>query len=60
MRKKQIKILSNDDLLKLLAWYLDHHFEKTFYHGNDKQQATWAIVELQSRLNNNRSLNANK
>ena len=52
MTKKQIKFLCNDELLKVLAYYLDEHFENTDYAGNDKQQAKWAIVEIQSRLNN--------
>jgi hypothetical protein len=52
MNKKQITIISNDELLRVLAYYLDEHFNSTDYAGNDKQQAKWAIVEIQSRLNN--------
>lgn len=52
MIKKQIKVISNDELLRILAYYLDEHFINTDYAGNDKQQAKWAIVEIQSRLNN--------
>ena len=52
MNKKQIKIISNDELLRVLAYYLDEHFNSTDYAGNDKQQAKWVIVEIQSRLNN--------
>jgi hypothetical protein len=52
MNKKQIKVISNDELLRVLAYYLDEHFNSTDYTGNDKQQAKWVIVEIQSRLNN--------
>jgi hypothetical protein len=52
MNKKQITIISNDELLRVLAYYLDEHFNSTDYAGNDKQQAKWAIVEIQNRLNN--------
>ncbi len=52
MNKKQIKVISNDELLRILAYYLDEHFNNTNYASNDKQQAKWAIVEIQSRLNN--------
>ncbi len=52
MNKKQIKVISTDELLRILACYLDEHFNNTNYAGNDKQQAKWAIVEIQSRLNN--------
>jgi len=52
MNKKQITVLCNDELLKILAYYLDEHFNNTDYAGNDKQQAKWVILEIQSRLNN--------
>jgi hypothetical protein len=52
MIKKQIKVISNDELLRIVAYYLDEHFNNNYYAGNDKQQAKWAIVEIQSRLNN--------
>ena len=52
MIKKQIKVISNDELLRIVAYYLDEHFINNDYAGNDKQQAKWAIVEIQSRLNN--------
>jgi hypothetical protein len=52
MNKKQITVLCNDELLKILAYYLDEHFNNTDYAGNDKQQAKWVIVEIQNRLNN--------
>jgi len=52
MNKKQIKVISNDELLRILAYYLDEHFNNNDYAGNDKQQAKWVIVEIQSRLNN--------
>jgi hypothetical protein len=52
MNKKQIKFISNDELLRVLAYYLDEHFNSTDYAGNDKQQAKWVILEIQSRLNN--------
>lgn len=52
MNKKQITVLCNDELLRILAYYLDEHFNNIDYAGNDKQQAKWAIVEIQSRLNN--------
>jgi len=52
MNKKQITIISNDELLRVLAYYLDEHFNSTDYASNDKQQAKWAIVEIQNRLNN--------
>lgn len=52
MNKKQIKVISNDELLRILAYYLDEHFNNTDYVGNDKQQAKWVIVEVQNRLNN--------
>jgi hypothetical protein len=52
MNKKQITVLCNDELLKILAYYLDEHFNSTDYAGNDKQQAKWVIVEIQNRLNN--------
>jgi hypothetical protein len=52
MNKKQIKVISNDELLRVLAYYLDEHFNSTDYAGNDKQQAKWVILEIQSRLNN--------
>jgi hypothetical protein len=52
MNKKQIKVISNDELLRVLAYYMDEHFNSTDYAGNDKQQAKWVIVEIQNRLNN--------
>lgn len=52
MIKKQIKVISNDELLRILAYYLDEHFNNTDYAGNDKQQAKWVIIEIQNRLNN--------
>ena len=52
MIKKQVKVISNDELLRILAYYLDEHFDSTDYAGNDKQQAKWVIVEIQNRLNN--------
>ena len=39
MIKKQIKVISNDELLRIVAYYLDEHFNNNDYAGNDKQQA---------------------
>ena len=58
MNKKQIKVISNDELLRIVAYYLDEHFNNNDYAGNDKQQAKWAIVEIQSRLNNKKQIAA--